>query len=296
MEEMDDVQNVLIIGSGTMGQQIGLLCAGYGCRVNFYDIGEDILDVAKNRIMRNAERMVEKGRFTVERQKDALQNLHFTTDPEKASRNVQIVSESIPEDPELKGKTFKLFNDFCDPATVFTTNTSSLLPSMFAEASGRPDRLCALHFHDTVFSNVVDIMPHPGTSLQTLDIVKKFATKIGQVSIVLKREHNGYVFNNMLMAVLDSALKLAEKDVASIEDIDKSWMGVLHTAVGPFGIMDSIGLDTVHKITDYWAKIRGDKQALRNAAFLNKYLKEGKTGIKSGEGFYRYSKSRLSDV
>ncbi len=173
-----------------------------------------------------------KGNSPLDQKNDALQNLHFTTDPENASRNVQIVSESIPEDPELKGKTFRLFNDFCDPATVFTTNTSSLLPSMFAEASGRPDRLCALHFHDAVFSNIVDIMPHPGTSLQTLEIVKKFAAKIGQVPIVLKREHNGYVFNNMLMAVLDSALTLAEKDVASIEDIDKSWMGVLHTNCG----------------------------------------------------------------
>ena len=293
---MDDVQNVLIIGSGTMGQQIGLLCAGYGCRVNFYDIGEDILDAAKNRIIRNADRMVKKGRFTLERKNDALQNMHFTTDPEEASKNVQIVSESIPEDPELKGKTFRLFNEFCDPATVFTTNTSSLLPSMFAQASGRPDRLCALHFHDAVLSNIVDIMPHPGTSRQSLDIVKTFVAKIGQVPIVLKREHHGYVFNNMLMAVLDSALTLAEKDVASIEDIDNSWMGVLHTTVGPFGIMDSIGLDTVHKITDYWAKIRQDKQALKNAAFLNNYLKEGKTGIKSGEGFYRYSGSQLNEA
>lgn len=291
---MDDVQNVLIIGSGTMGQQIGLLCAGYGCRVNFYDMGEEILDAAKNRIFRNAERMVKNGRFTAEQKNGALQNLYFTSDPEKASRDVQLVSESIPEDPELKGKTLGLFNTFCDPATVFTTNTSSLVPSMFAEASGRPDRLCALHFHDTVFTNIVDIMPHPGTSMETLDAVKKFAAKIGQVAIVLNREHNGYVFNNMLMAVLDSALTLAEKDVASIEDIDKSWMGVLHTTVGPFGIMDSIGLDTVHKVTDYWAKIRRDKQALKNAAFLKKYLEEGKTGVKSGQGFYRYSESRLS--
>ena len=291
---MNDVQNVLIIGSGTMGQQIGLLCAGCECRVNFYDINKDILDAAKKRIIRNADRMLEKGKFTLDQKNDALQNLYFTTDPEKASRDVQIVSESIPEDPELKGKTFRLFNDFCDPATVFTTNTSSLLPSMFAEASGRADRLCALHFHDVVYSNIVDIMPHPGTSLETLHIVKKFAAKIGQVPIVLKREHNGYVFNNMLMAVLDSALTLAEKDVATIEDIDNSWMGVLHTTVGPFGIMDSIGLDTVYKITDYWAKIRGDKQALKNAAFLKNYLKEGKTGVKSGEGFYRYSGSHLN--
>jgi len=121
-----------------------------------------------------------------------------------------------------------------------------------------------------------------------VDLVKAFAEKLDQVAIVLTKEHNGYVFNNMFMALLDSALGLASKGVTSVKEIDRSWMGVMHTFIGPFGLMDSVGLDTVYKITDYWAQKLNNPKALANAAFIKGYLDQGKLGIKSGEGFYTY--------
>jgi len=212
----------------------------------------------------------------------------MTSDADKAGKNADFVSESVPEDPELKGRVFGRFNDICPPRTVFTTNTSSLIPSMIAEATGRPDRFAAFHFHDVRFNNIVDIMPHPGTSEDTLQMVKDFAESIGQVAIVLKKENFGYVFNAMLMELLKSAQSLAANKVAEVADIDRAWMGVMHTLVGPFGIMDSIGLDTVWKITDYWANQLKDPQAMANAAFLKQYVDKGYLGVKTGKGFYTY--------
>ena len=286
--KIDDIRRVLILGSGTMGQQIGLLCAFHGYDVVLYDLNQEILSKAMERMRRKALKMAQAYRFNEDHIEKAIAQISLCDTPSQAAQGVDIVSESVPEDPTLKGKIFAQFNELCGEKTIFTTNTSSLLPSQFAEASGRPDKLCALHFHDTAMTRIVDVMPHPGTSAETLERVKAFAERIGQIAIVLNKEHNGYVFNNMFMALLDSALKLASKNVAPVQEIDRSWMGVMHTFIGPFGLMDSVGLDTVYKITEYWAQTLNNPQAKANADFLKGYVAQGKLGVKTGEGFYKY--------
>jgi 3-hydroxybutyryl-CoA dehydrogenase len=163
-----------------------------------------------------------------------------------------------------------------------------LVPSLFAKATGRPEKLVALHFHDTRFTNVVDLMPHPGTDPAVTQRVHDFALSIGQIVIVLHRENSGYVFNTMLSSLFTSALTLASRKVAAVEDIDRAWMGVMHTPMGPFGIMDQVGLSTVWTITDYWAKKTGDSQAQANADFLKQYVDRGHLGFKTNQGFYSY--------
>jgi 3-hydroxybutyryl-CoA dehydrogenase len=118
--------------------------------------------------------------------------------------------------------------------------------------------------------------------------VDDFARSIGCIVIMLHKENNGYVFNTMLSSLFFSALTLASRDVASVQDIDRSWMGVTYMPMGPFGIMDQIGLRTVWTITDYWAKKMGDPQAQRNADFVKQYVDRGELGYKTGKGFYTY--------
>ena len=285
---MYSIQTVLILGAGTMGQMISQVCAEHGLKVHVYDIMDHMLEKAGLKIAKRLNEKIVAGQITEEEANKMLSNIEYFSDASLAAKDVDIISESVPEDPELKGRVFKTFHEICPPETIFTTNTSSLLPSQFAKKTGRPEKLCALHFHDTRFTNIVDVMPHEGTSPETIEKVTAFAKSIGQVPIVLERENNGYVFNQMLMNLLDSALTLAQRKVTSIQEIDKSWMGVMHTLLGPFGIMDSIGLDTVWKITDYWAQKTGNPQAKANAEFLKSYLDQGKKGTKTGEGFYRY--------
>jgi 3-hydroxybutyryl-CoA dehydrogenase len=256
--------------------------------VVIYDISEDMLKTAEKHVRKMTKTMGIYSNFSQEEFLAAPDRISYTTHPEEAAKGVDLINESVPEDPKLKGDIFKKFHELCSPETIFTTNTSSLIPSMFAEASGRPEKMCALHFHVVNMTKIVDVMPHPGTSSETVDTVIEFAKSIGQIPIALNSEHYGYVYNHMLMALIDSALSIASRGVATVEDIDRSWMGVMNSHIGPFGILDSIGLLTCYKVTDFWANAKNDKKAKGNAEFLKKYVDQGKLGIKSGEGFYSY--------
>lgn len=282
------IQTVVIIGSGTMGQQIGFQCAMSGFDVHMVDVSAEALEKAMERMAKLSRHFIRAGRLTEQTAADVFQRIRTFTDMEKAGEDADFVSESVPEDPKLKGQVFARLNTICPSHAIFTTNTSSLVPSMFAEATGRPDRFAAFHFHDIRVTKIVDIMPHPGTSPETVAIIRDFAERIGQVPIMLKKENFGYVFNAMLMELFKAAQTLAANDVASVEDIDRAWMGVMQTLMGPFGIMDSIGIDTVWKITDYWANIVKHPQQIANAAFMKPYVERGELGEKTGRGFYTY--------
>ncbi len=286
--KVDDIYHILVIGAGTMGHQIALQCAISGYEVSVYDVFPEVLKKAEERVGSLSQRLMRKGTVSPDHAENAVKRMVFTSDAQKAGQNADLISESIPEDPKLKGEMFARFDSICPKHTIFTTNTSSLLPSLFAQATGRPDRFLAFHFHDIAISRIADVMPHPGTDPEVLGIVAGFAEKIGQIPIVLKKEYPGYLFNNMFMAFLEAALTLASKNIGAIEDIDRSWMGIMHTASGPFGIMDSVGLDTVWKITSYHAQKRGDANAMKNADFIKSYVEAGRLGQKSGRGFYQY--------
>jgi 3-hydroxybutyryl-CoA dehydrogenase len=285
---IDDVKKVLIIGAGTMGQQISVPCALSGYQVSIYDIKEDALATAMKRIGKLLDGFVAFKKITREEADAALARISATTDPAAAAKGADLVSESVPESPDLKKKIFAQFNELCPPHTVFTTNSSTLLPSMIAADTGRPEKFLAYHFHDIRMTNVVDVMPHKGTSPETVELVRQFALRTGQAPIMLQREHSGYVFNAMIGSVFLSAQSLASNGVASVEDIDRAWMGVTHMFMGPFGMMDSVGLETVWHITNYWAERHKDPQAIKNAEFVKTYVDRGRLGQKTGGGFYDY--------
>jgi 3-hydroxybutyryl-CoA dehydrogenase len=253
--------------------------------VALYGTSAEALAQGMGRVRGYAEYLIAAGRTTAA----ALARIHPASDLAVAAATADLVSESVPEDPALKGRVFAELNALCPPRTIFTTNTSTLLPSMFAAASGRPERLVALHFHLPVWdANVADVMAHAGTDPQVVATVTAFARRIGQIPIVARRESSGYVFNAMLSALNGAALELAANDVAAVPDVDRAWMGIMKMPIGPFGIMDAVGLDTVWRITDFWASITGSPQLRANADFVRGYVDRGRLGQKTGSGFYDY--------
>ena len=282
------IEKVLILGAGTMGLQIGLQCAASGFNVIIYDAFDSALEEAKNRVQKIAKAFVRNARIKQEEADAGILRIEFTSDPQTAGKKADLISESVPEDPALKKQVFAQFNKICPEHAIFTTNSSTLVPSMIAADTGRPDRFAALHFHDCTVTNVVDVMPHPETSADTLANILAFCKAIDQYPIELKKEQHGYVFNTMLSELLGSALGLASNKVASPEDIDRAWMGIMKTRVGPFGIMDSVGLETVYKITNYWAEKIDDPKRRDNAVYLKAFVDKGNLGIKTGRGFYAY--------
>ncbi len=287
--QIEDIRRVAVVGAGTMGQQIAFQCAGHGFDVVVYDVDPTALEQAGARIDTYAGGLEAAGIITAERRTSARARITLTPDLAAAAAEADLLSEAVPEDPDLKGSVLAEFHAACPSRTVFMTNTSTLVPSQFAKASGRPDRLLALHFHLPVWvNNLVDVMPHAGTDPEATQLVLAFARRIGQVPIELHREYNGYVFNTMYGALNRAAITLAEQEVATIEDIDRAWMHITKAPVGPLGALDAVGLDTVWTITDYWARQLGDEQLEANATFLKAYIDRGDLGVKSGRGFYTY--------
>ncbi|MGH2881915.1 MAG: 3-hydroxyacyl-CoA dehydrogenase NAD-binding domain-containing protein, partial [Solirubrobacteraceae bacterium] len=253
--QIDEIRRVVVVGAGTMGQQIGFKCAGHGLDVVLYDITPEALESARQRIESYAAKLVGDGAITAEARDSARARISSTTDAAEAAAAADLLVEAVPEDPALKRRVLAEFDALCPPHTIFTTNTSMLLPSQLAKSIKRPERLIALHFHLPVWvSNVADVMPHKGTAPEVSGAVIEFARQIGQIPIALRCEHHGYVFNAMYSAMNREAITMAERGVASIEDIDRAWMGVAKSPTGPFGELDMVGIDTAFKITDYWAR------------------------------------------
>jgi len=291
MKELKDIQNILILGSGTLGLRVALASALNGYKVTVYDIREEAFSQAKKIQANLVKMLIKEGKYSKKDGEKALQNQTFTTDAILAATDADLVSESVTEDLYLKKKVWAQFGSLCPQHTIFTTNTSSLLPSLFAEETGRPECFCALHFHDVFYANVVDIMPNPKTEPWIIELLQAFGESIQQTPVIMHRESPGYIFNAMLIAVLGAAGALVTYDVASIEDVDRSWMGNFKMPSGPFGILDEIGLDTAWHVIHVFK----DEKSKRFAKLLDTYIQLGKLGRKSGEGFYSYPNPKFSE-
>ena len=284
-----DIRRVLVVGSGTMGMQIGFQCALFGCEVAIADVDPVALATLPDRAHAYGQEIVDAGFLPSPGLEAALGRIRVVAAAVDGAADADLVVECVPEDPALKGRVFAELNDVCPATTIFATNTSTLVPSMFAEATGRPDRLAALHFHIPVWrSNVVDVMPHAGTDPEVIDALVAFGRRIGQVPIRLERESSGYVFNAIYSAVNRESMTLVANGVATVEMVDRAWMGIFKMPIGPFGMLDGVGLDTVWHITEFWARRTGDEQLRRNADLLRGYLDRGRLGTKAGAGFYDY--------
>ncbi|MEO9967055.1 MAG: 3-hydroxyacyl-CoA dehydrogenase NAD-binding domain-containing protein [Reichenbachiella sp.] len=281
---LHDIKNVLILGAGTLGLRVGLQAALSGYNVKIYDINQKQLDMAlvvQRKLVRTLEKMPTfKGKDI----DGIIDGIVFTTDPVLAADGADIINESVIEDIDIKNKVWTQFGELSPAHTIFTTNTSFLLPSMFSKSSGRPERFCAFHFHDVFVANVVDIMPHSSTADWVIDLLYDFGKKLNQTPIRVKKESAGYVFNYMLMSFLQAAVTLLANGVSNVQDIDRSWMGNFNMPVGPFGMLDQVGLDTAWRI----ASSQQTPQGKLFASVLQEYVDNNHLGIKSGKGFYSY--------
>lgn len=282
--QLKDINKFLVLGAGTMGYRIGLQAALSGFNTTIYDINPDSFPKAEKFQSRIIKDLLKRGVYSQEEVDAALARQSFTTSAEEAAKDADFISESVPEDIELKKQVWAQFGELCPAHTVFTSNTSYMLGSWLAESTGRPELYCNYHFHDVFLANVVDIMPHPGTQPWIIELLKDLGRRLRQTPVVVQREWQGYIFNHMLAAVLGSAAELLVMDVATVEDIDRSWMGNFKIDMGPFGIYDTIGMDTAHHVMKNF-----DNPRLQQfVKLLEDMMAEGKYGIKSGEGFYKY--------
>ncbi|MFY0652016.1 MAG: 3-hydroxyacyl-CoA dehydrogenase [Cyclobacteriaceae bacterium] len=282
--KLEDINKFLVLGSGTLGLRIGLQAAISGFDVCIYDLKDNALSSAKSVQGKLLNSLSQEGKIPKEDIDSIQSRLNFTTDSKQAAQDADFVSESVTEDVSTKQKVWKQFGELCPPHAIFTTNTSFLLPSLFADHCGRPKRFCAFHFHDVFVAKVVDIMPHPTTDHRVTDLLFEMGKKLGQIPVFIKKESKGYLFNFILMHILTSSGSLLSNGIGSVHDIDRSWMGNFNAPIGPFGMLDQIGLDTAWHVS----KNSDSARSHEFAALLKTYIDQGKLGIKTGEGFYKY--------
>jgi 3-hydroxybutyryl-CoA dehydrogenase len=289
------IEEVLVLGAGAMGREIALQCAMFGYRTTVYDTNREALANARAIVDLIVPTLA--GTYVQDTAAAIKSRIYYTLDLEEAAAGADLISENVPEDPQIKGRALARVHPLAPPHAIFATNSSSLTPSQFAEMTGRPERLLAMHFHKTVWvSNVVDIMPHAGTAPGLADILAGFARSIRQIPIVLREESQGYTFNSLLHAYQSQALSLWTRGLVSFENIDRAWMVAERASHGPFGAMDFMGLDTVYAVTNYWAVAENHALALAAAKKLKtEFVDRGRLGVKSGAGFYSYPDPAFSD-
>lgn len=282
------IKNVLVLGSGTMGSQIAAVSALAGYTTTLVDVKQEQLDRAEKELHSRLERDVTKGRRTAEDVKAAFEHLTLTTDRDTAAAEADLVIEAAVEDLKIKRQIFSELDKVCPPHTLLMTNSSNIVSSNIADATQRPEKVCNLHFFNpALVMECVEVVPHEGTAEETVDTAVAFAESIGKRPVRLKKEIPGFVANRILNAIRREAVELYEAGVADYKDIDVAARTALRHPMGPFELMDLVGIDVVYLIRQAEYEQTGDPASLPSRAITEKY-EAGDYGRKTGRGWYEY--------
>jgi 3-hydroxyacyl-CoA dehydrogenase len=291
-----DIHHLTLLGAGVLGGQIAWHSAFKGKQVVVYDLYEKGLAQCQADQQRYADAYsVDLGATAAEL--EATRNrLSFTTDLAAAVARADLVIEAVPEVPEIKVATYTELAKYLPAHTLVATNSSTLLPSQFAGVTGRPDKYCALHFANLIWKmNLAEVMAHPGSSEATLTAITRFAIEIGMVPIPVQKEQNGYLLNSWFAPLLQNGVTLVANGIGTPEDVDRTFMIANGSALGPCGMVDMVGMNTAYNVSTYWGNLNNDEQMLINAAYLKQhFIDQGKLGLQTGEGFYKYPEPAFS--
>jgi 3-hydroxyacyl-CoA dehydrogenase len=284
---MKEINKVTVLGIGVLGSQIAYQTAYCDFDVVAYDIGEEALRLAEERVLNLTATYKEQVKgASIDKTDAALKRITYQMDLGLAVAQADLVIEAVPEKIELKQDIYSRIGKLAPAKAIFATNTSTLLPSDLMEYTGRPDRFLALHFANQIWiRNTAEVMGTGKTDPKVYRMVVEFASAIGMVPIELKKEHPRYLLNSLLSPWLENALELVVDGVAEPETVDKTWRIATGAPTGPFQILDIVGLRTVYNIG-----AAGNDRQQRQARFLKKkYIDKGKLGLESGQGFYSYT-------
>lgn len=288
------MKNITVIGAGTMGNGIAHTFAQFGYNVHLVDLSEKVLDKGIETITRNLDRMVSKGSITEEDKNNTLKNITSLTDLKKGVSGAELVVEAATENKDLKLKIFKNLNELCAPDTILATNTSSISITQIAAVVDQPENVIGMHFMNPVpIMKLVEVIKGYNTSDEVLEKIMNISKKLNKVPVGVN-DYPGFVANRILMPMINEAIETLYNGVAGVQEIDTVMkLGMAHP-MGPLQLADFIGLDVCLSILNVmYEGFKNPKYA--PCPLLVNMVTAGKLGIKSGEGFYNYSKSRKAE-
>lgn len=316
--------NVVVAGGGVLGSQIAFQSAYCGADVTIWlrsegSIGrtQPKLDALKETYIAAIEDMAagkgvwcagiaDEETFDKEaclaKVEHAYSSLKLELNMEKAVADADLVIESMAENEKDKIAFYEKLAPFLPEKTVLVTNSSTLLPSMFAKYTGRPEKYLSLHFANSIWkNNTAEVMSQAQTEERYFNEILQFANDIRMIGLPVRKEKSGYLLNSMLVPFLLSGLDLYAAGISDPESIDLAWTRGTGAPKGPFQIFDTVGLNTAYNIVHQYQSVPGLFSPLlkkmmmpynfkKMEAILKQYIDEGKLGVASGEGFYKYNK------
>ena len=289
------MKNIAVIGAGTMGNGIAHTFAQFNYNVQLIDISQNSLDKAIASIKKNLSRMVVKDKITNAEKERTLANITTYTSIKEGTQYASLVIEAATENLDLKLKIFKELDEVCPEDTILATNTSSISITQIACNTNRPDQVIGMHFMNPVpIMNLVEIIRGYNTSDEVMKFTIDLSKKIQKTPVEVN-DYPGFVANRILMPMINESIETLYNGVARVLEIDTVMkLGMAHP-MGPLQLADFIGLDVCLSILEVmYNGFKNPKYA--PCPLLVNMVMAGKLGVKSGEGFYDYSKNRKAEI
>jgi 3-hydroxybutyryl-CoA dehydrogenase len=281
-----EVKTIAVIGAGTMGRGIAYSAVLGGFRTILEDVQPEQLSQALEYVRRTLDEGIERGKVTPQQKTDALARLSTANSVDLACREADLIVEAVPEDLEMKIDVFCILEKFARPGAIFATNTSSLSITEIAAVTTRPERCIGLHFCDPVpKKKLLEVVRGLETGEETIAACREAGTRMGKEVVVI-RESPGFITSRINAMIGNEAFYMLEDGIASARDIDTAVKLGLNHPMGPFELVDLVGLDVRLSILEYLHKTLGEK--FRPCPLLVQHVRAGRLGRKAGRGVYDY--------
>ncbi|WP_203289981.1 3-hydroxyacyl-CoA dehydrogenase family protein [Metabacillus sp. cB07] len=286
------IHEIAVIGSGTMGSQIAMVCALSGYPVTLQDVSGESLAKAKDFLHQQMDKRVKKGRYTAEETDAAFSRILFTSNLADV-RDADLVIEAIVEKLDVKRELFRQLDKITQPHAILATNSSTIVSSKLADATSHPEKVCNIHFFNpALVMELVEVVKGPHTSEETANTAMEFVKTIKKTPVLLKKEISGFIANRILGKLMDEAVFLLENGYASHEEIDLVCTKALNHPIGPFALMDLTGIDVNYFVRMQRYEESGDERDMP-AKIVREKVQNGELGRKTGKGFYTYEKAAV---
>lgn len=293
-----NIKKVAVLGTGTMGHGIAQLCAQAGMEVKMFGRSDASLQRGYNSIRSNLTQLINSGKITSQQAEEIISRIHGVKTIAEAVEGVDLVSESVAEELELKQRIFEEMDEICPPNVILTTNTSGLSPTAIAANTRYPERIVVAHFwNPPQLIPLVEVVPGVKTSQETVENTVNWVKLLGKQPVKLNRECLGFVGNRLQLALLREALYIVEQGWAEPEEVDKAveyGFGRRLPVTGPLKSADLGGLDIFYNISTYlFADLCNSTEP---SSLLKQKVEKGHLGCKTGEGIYKWSEEEIQKI
>jgi len=283
-----------IVGSGFLGTQIGALSARNGYTVSMHDVSEKAFEASKNSVVEYIEEWIVNEEIKQDQIDEIKKRISYTTSLTEAVKDADIVIEAVVEQLDIKREVFKELDKLCKPDVIICSNSSSIKISHVEGATKHPERVLNMHFYGYPWRrSVLELMKGSYTTDEAIEKARAYSHSIDVYPLMVLRESTGFIFNRVWRAIKKECLRVADTGVADFMDVDRAWMSLYKTDIGPFGMMDRVGLDVVRDIEMVYYRESGETRDKPPKILLDK-IKQGHLGVKTGKGFYKYPNPEYS--